>query len=1027
MRVSGRDSSRPPSCAGGEAPEGHQQRHRQRHRQRHPYSPCRLPGPTIEGLARMRCRALAWLTTEIGCRCSFLAALNRANLPRPMHPGISRMTAIGDIARLQTASISSIHRGSLKQMYPVHPAGNRTSSRTPPNHDVLALSPGRHYQQSWKEIYALSCSSANSKSSLHRTMAKRSSETSDPYEGDLVSSNDSYPLQCYRGNLTFGWSGIHAKLNEPARDIVIESGYWESSMLSSHIYEILLREIMGYPAINRLYVGGVVTGNRLKHGVTDLSVELWQSDATYFQQMVVFEESIIYAGTINYFGHIGWYVPTWVVNQYPQYFIDFWRAFTNPNVIALFVQSGTGPRVYGPGGTPECDNVPNGCMNGTYIPKQCINNTHCAEFWASDPSYASYYNERLIDGLNLNLTIAYLEGQYLETYITAGVQPIVFYNWIPSLFVSSYNVTRIPFPYKSNCLDKFFLNRTYTPVSCDYPMDYLFKATSVEFKNEFIYPYELLERMKLNNEQINELLIQIGQTNMNDLDYGNVACQWIVENEATWSSWIPTPPVLDVEYCPVGQGKYQISNTTVCLKCSQGFYNWNPNNTDVCSACPNLATCTGGSNVTPMKDYWINPNGTTPQIIKCPETGVCWTLASNNMTSQCTDGIGGVLCCECNNPDLYKWGGECVPCPGNLPGPALVLVALGCFAFVLVIYLMPKTSGATIDIVTFYIQVAGLINEQFDFTELTSIMSINMDLSTTCVYPVKGIYKALSFFSVPPFLALCLLIVYGCNILIRRYYRRETAIYTPLKKWIDFHNSDEKEGSLLPYMIHSAFEIIMCCAIPLINTSLEILDCRQIGDVKLMYTAANTVCGVGVHFWATIFASTVIAFVLGMAPFWSLVYLYRLKTQKRLALQDEEVWHKCFYMSYRPKYYFWLPVGLIERGVILLIFVLYRSDDVYQVNVVRLLVIFLVVIIRCYTQPYRNPMEGTLSRVSALCWLTLASIDFLYIFSWQDASNPLMYFLTAILYLLPVLIVGVYYVFSGIEFIIRMIRMPKKV
>ncbi|KAI9201932.1 uncharacterized protein BJ171DRAFT_601292 [Polychytrium aggregatum] len=488
---------------------------------------------------------------------------------------------------------------------------------------------------------------------------------------DLVLADDSYPYQCFQDTNTFHWKGIASRLAESRRSIVVESGDWDSSRLASHIYEILLRDILGYDVTNRLYWGGAATGARLRSGDSDVSIELWQADASYYREYITVEQSVIYAGQVGYVGKNGWYIPSWVVAANPNIFLDFWRSLDDPRALAVY---------------PRSD-----------IPRQCVGNPNCV-----DPSYSVYFNERLIDGLMLNITIRYL-GQNYAAIIQDALdrhQAIMFFSWTPAIMTAQNNLTRLQFPVKDlTCLDRFLSDRQESDITCDYPIDFLFKASSVAFQRDFPYAFQLLELMKISNGEIDAMLRDLAETSMTSIDYGNVACQWINDNEDIWASWIPPPPVLDVESCPVGQGKYNVGSVTMCLVCSDGTYNWNPINPSGCQSCPELATCLGGSNVTPQENFWIDPSSYTATIYPCPISGVCWSEPwSNNMTSQCSNGLGGLLCTQCVDQSLYEWGGQCVACPNHMPGSILFFVWMASLAFVVFVHMIPKSSGATLDI-----------------------------------------------------------------------------------------------------------------------------------------------------------------------------------------------------------------------------------------------------------------------------------------------------------------------------------------
>ncbi|KAI9207260.1 uncharacterized protein BJ171DRAFT_472667 [Polychytrium aggregatum] len=265
------------------------------------------------------------------------------------------------------------------------------------------------------------------------------------YESDWTNLNASYASFCNMSlNNSFGWDGVAPRLQEPQRTIILESGAWDSARLSTHIVEILIREVLGYKVMVKEYVGGVTTGNRVKYQIVDAAVELWTSDASYYNQMVLYEHSILDAGKSGYTGQIGCISPSIskmqadmgegagvpsvpkidtglttaivhlllaailrVVQAYSNYYMDFWRSLRIPAALSIYPRSGMGVHmtINNPP-QPTCTGITGGCQNGTYVPSQCINNTHCVEFLSY--GYTPFYSERLIDGLKLNITVNYM-------------------------------------------------------------------------------------------------------------------------------------------------------------------------------------------------------------------------------------------------------------------------------------------------------------------------------------------------------------------------------------------------------------------------------------------------------------------------------------------------------------------------------------------------------------------------------------------------------------------------------------------
>ncbi|KAI9207261.1 uncharacterized protein BJ171DRAFT_566075 [Polychytrium aggregatum] len=450
------------------------------------------------------------------------------------------------------------------------------------------------------------------------------------------------------------------------------------------------------------------------------------------------------------------------------------------------------------------------------------------------------------------------------------------------------------------------------------------------------------------------------------MSYGDVACNWLQNNEIVWKTWIPSPPVLDVASCGVGMGKYSIGLMTECLSCPVGSYNWQANNTGTCTLCPTNANCAGGTLVVPSENYWLNSLSTTvADIYECPVDGVCCPGGACNITNQCAPGFAGVLCSDCASPEHYMWGG----------------------------------AGPTIEILTFYFQVASLITDRFGIHQVLSVISLNMDVLPKCLVPLSGMFKILFIYASPALMFMNLSWVLGLCWLFSKFapMRAVEVISKRAPAYLKHH-------SLAENAIHTSVEVATFCFLPMIEAATTLLDCRTIAGTNVLYQAASTPCWKGMHLGAGIFAIIVITTLLGAVPVSLLVYLRSLKVKRQLVyVTHDTTWHRLLYKPFRKKYYFWLPVALFERGFVLLIFVAFSGTDKFTMNNSRVFLFFVLSIVRMYIQPYRQHAESRLNQEACLCWLVLSSLNYLYLFNWTtNGAVALLDAAMVVVLLLPI-------------------------
>ncbi|KAJ3185381.1 hypothetical protein HK101_009818 [Irineochytrium annulatum] len=199
----------------------------------------------------------------------------------------------------------------------------------------------------------------------------------------------------------YGWTDLDDYANS-FRTIVLEAGTWQTNMIACYAFQILVSEILGFDIRMDTYGGSATSGPRLANNVTDVTLELWPTDtSSWYHQYVMVNRTVIDYGPMGYTGRIGWYIPTYMVEDYPEYIYEFWRFLDNPAAMQNFTRAGEGPQGTNSDGTPECTGIPNGCQNGTYYP--AYYDEADSDFWSvfyhMDPETSEFLVERLIDGL----------------------------------------------------------------------------------------------------------------------------------------------------------------------------------------------------------------------------------------------------------------------------------------------------------------------------------------------------------------------------------------------------------------------------------------------------------------------------------------------------------------------------------------------------------------------------------------------------------------------------------------------------
>ena len=196
-------------------------------------------------------------------------------------------------------------------------------------------------------------------------------------------------------------------------------------------------------------------------------------------------------------GIIGWYVPGWMVDKYPD--ITDWN---NLNKYAdLFKTSESGDK---------------------------------GQFLGSDPTFVQY-DEALITNLKLNYKDVF-SGSEAAT-ITAFQQadknktPLIGYFYDPQWLQSEIKLVQVKLPpYTPGC------DADLKKVACDYPPYILNKIVRTKFATDGGDAATFIKNFKWANKDQNSVADAITNKNMSPED---AAKQWIDANAATWQAWMP--------------------------------------------------------------------------------------------------------------------------------------------------------------------------------------------------------------------------------------------------------------------------------------------------------------------------------------------------------------------------------------------------------------------------------------------------------------------------------------------------------
>ena len=272
-------------------------------------------------------------------------------------------------------------------------------------------------------------------------------------------------------------------------------GYESDYAVVSH----LLGEL-GY-TVQRVDLDEFISWQALETGEVDAILEVWGHDAEraeYIDEKGVAQD----VGPMGVTGIIGWFVPGWMVEDYPD--ITDWQSLNGH--ADLFR-------------TSESDDK--------------------GQFLAGDPSYVSN-DTALIANLDLDFMQVFTGSE--EGLITAFQQatnqrtPLLGYFYDPQWAWSQSPLLEEPLvrvnlpPYEAGC------DADPAAVACDYPEYPLYKVVSTTFAQKGGPAYELIKNFSWSNLDQNTVSSYISNEGMTAEEAG---ARWVEENPDKVAAWMP--------------------------------------------------------------------------------------------------------------------------------------------------------------------------------------------------------------------------------------------------------------------------------------------------------------------------------------------------------------------------------------------------------------------------------------------------------------------------------------------------------
>ena len=231
-------------------------------------------------------------------------------------------------------------------------------------------------------------------------------------------------------------------------------------------------------------------------GTVDIVIEDW-GHPELEKKYIEGDGSAVDFGPQGNIGQIGWFVPPWLAEKYPD-ILDWKNLNKHADMFETSESGGKGQLLDG------------------------------------DPSFVTN-DEALVKNLDLDYKVVYAgsEAALITSFRQAEEQkkPLIGYFYSPQWFLAEVPLEKVDLPKHTEGCDA-----DPEKVDCDYPETELKKIVASDFADSDSPAVDVVKNFKWTNDDQNVVAKSIAQDKM---DPDDAADQWIEDNQDTVDSWLP--------------------------------------------------------------------------------------------------------------------------------------------------------------------------------------------------------------------------------------------------------------------------------------------------------------------------------------------------------------------------------------------------------------------------------------------------------------------------------------------------------
>src|SRR5947209_17714193 len=227
--------------------------------------------------------------------------------------------------------------------------------------------------------------------------------------------------------------------------VTLNEQAWAGSTANTYVAKNVLEKSLGCK-VKITQITEIPVYQAMANGKTDAVLEDWQHVDQY-KQYITKQHTVVMGGANGVIGHIGWFIPTYLMQQYPQF--KTWKGLKGKESIFKSPESGS---------------------QGMFL--------------GGDPSYVQK-DQQLIKALGLNFKFVSVGAEPAQvarwTQLYKQKKPVLFYWYTPQYLNASYQLSEVKLPKRfKGCVDSYNpkLGTNWSIYKCAYGLTIIDKLLS---------------------------------------------------------------------------------------------------------------------------------------------------------------------------------------------------------------------------------------------------------------------------------------------------------------------------------------------------------------------------------------------------------------------------------------------------------------------------------------------------------------------------------------------------------------------